>query len=784
MAQYMPKSTFHLIYSTFVKVERALFEKEITRCFASMFSSLEIRIRTANWKNPPMFKHVTLYLDGHDSRTTYGEDKAAMYSYKLKKSGLRTQVAIDANGMVLFVSKSASCRDNNDGKMLQEMGIGKKINNMDCIALDGGYTQYIGDIVEKEKLDERNFCFPIRKKRLQQLHEEESNFNAIFGGFRSTSEAVFGDLMKTFAKFNNKEIVRVGSKKEFNLTLRLCLLLLNVRNFVKAVDIEELPHHRGWMEEGYVQLTIELITKAFETFSSKKGVEFNKKDANKIFKALDEDDEVERYYFCGEKCTKSKRKCMKEVDDEGMHCYVHDPARKCQGTTIKGANCGSVAKLGETYCGRHREQHKGHMKSSNNKAPANKRTKSSKMTKKTHTPEFVPSDADMTSEDEEPKKRKKNKQESSDEEPSDDDDEEDIIAVSFPLSPKVVDITSKKNVPLANTCIWTRYATNPAFLYAKSFTVNGKYIIRLKEKNLYIALCPPKLMGKNLPAPEISEKEARILAKMGLQEATSADVEKIEESSADENSDDDTDDGDTSDNADSDDDSSKDKDSDDGKSNNRPDVESGDDTSKDNPDEKLSHKKPSKDDEKKISRKKRHSEMPKNAEPSSNVDVSKDEKDEHTFALATTVRNIRSEKDIPLAKDGGWMVHPNNDMLEYATNFTMKAKYIVKLCGKNTYVGLFTLDHLRGGGDVPEMDILERSMLSKMKLQEMSDEERKMLFNEEVEVEEELPVEGPTDISKMKWKRFHKQQLEYSKNVLVNGKHILKIRKQNIVVGW
>ncbi|KAG9067647.1 hypothetical protein KI688_011234 [Linnemannia hyalina] len=349
----------------------------------------------------------------------------------------------------------------------------------------------------------------------------------------------------------------------------------------------------------YVQLTIELITKAFETFSSKKGVEFNKKDANKIFKALDEDEEVERYYFCGEKCTKSKRKCMKEVDDEGMHCYVHDPARKCQGTTIKGANCGSVAKLGQTYCGRHQDQDRGYIKRSNNNAPVDKRTKSSKALKKTHTSKFVSSDDDMTSEDEEPKKRKRNKQESSDEEPSDDDDEEDIIAVSFPLSPK--------------------------------------YIIRLKEKNLYIALCPPKLMGKNLPAPEISEKEARILAKMGLQEATSADVEKIEESSADENSDDDTDDGDTSDNADSDDDSSKDKDSDDGKSNNRPDVESGDDTSKDNPDEKLSHKKPSKDDEKKTSRKKRHSEMPKNAEPSSNVDVSKDEKDEHTFALATTI---------------------------------------------------------------------------------------------------------------------------------------------------
>jgi len=162
IAQFIPKSTFHVIYSTFVKLERPLFEKEITRCFSSMFSSPEIRIRSANWRNPELFKHVTMMLDGHDSRATYGEDKAAMYSYKLKKSGLRTQVVIDVNGMVLFASKSASCRDNNDGKMLLEMGLGKRIHGMDCVALDGGYTQYIGDLVEK--LEEHNFCFPIRKK--------------------------------------------------------------------------------------------------------------------------------------------------------------------------------------------------------------------------------------------------------------------------------------------------------------------------------------------------------------------------------------------------------------------------------------------------------------------------------------------------------------------------------------------------------------------------------------------------------------------------------------------
>ena len=68
--------------------------------------------------------------------------------------------------------------------MLLEMGIGKRVHSMDCIALDGGYTQYLGDLMEKEKdLKECNFCFPIRKKRQQPLYDDEANFNAIFGGF-------------------------------------------------------------------------------------------------------------------------------------------------------------------------------------------------------------------------------------------------------------------------------------------------------------------------------------------------------------------------------------------------------------------------------------------------------------------------------------------------------------------------------------------------------------------------------------------------------------------------
>lgn len=252
MSQFLPRTSFYAIYSAFLKEERRIFEKEITRCLTSMFSTPEIRIRSANWRNPPLFKQVTLMLDGHDSRATYGEGKDKMYSYKLKKSGLRTQVAIDINGMVLFTSKSAACKDNNDGTMLVEMGIVKRIHEMDCVAMDGGYSQHIGALLEKEDgLDVKNFAFPIRKKRMQPLHPEESTFHATFGGFRSMVENTFGDLGRTCTKFNNREPVQVATKKEFNVSLRLCLLLMNIRNFSSAINVEILPHHRAWMEPDF-----------------------------------------------------------------------------------------------------------------------------------------------------------------------------------------------------------------------------------------------------------------------------------------------------------------------------------------------------------------------------------------------------------------------------------------------------------------------------------------------------------------------------------------------------
>ncbi|KAG0080050.1 hypothetical protein BGZ93_003030, partial [Podila epicladia] len=103
----------------------------------------------------------------------------------------------------------------------------------------------------------------------------------------------------------------------------------------------------------YVQLTIELITQAMKLFSQLTGAELTQKQAKMVYKSLVKDDNVDKHYFCGAICTKSQNICMKEVKEESMHCYVHDPENKCQGVTLKGQPCGSVAKVGEDYCYRH-----------------------------------------------------------------------------------------------------------------------------------------------------------------------------------------------------------------------------------------------------------------------------------------------------------------------------------------------------------------------------------------------------------------------------------------------
>ncbi|KAI8327742.1 hypothetical protein BC941DRAFT_336711, partial [Chlamydoabsidia padenii] len=128
--------------------------------------------------------------------------------------------------MILFVSDSFPCRDYNDGTMFLQMDIERKIHAVDCIALDGGYTQFISQLLhDAPALSDKNFCCPIRKSAGISLTSSEALYNEMFGSFRSSIEAKFGEL--------------------------LACLLLNIKDFVHMLNMPLRPHHSLWEQTGF-----------------------------------------------------------------------------------------------------------------------------------------------------------------------------------------------------------------------------------------------------------------------------------------------------------------------------------------------------------------------------------------------------------------------------------------------------------------------------------------------------------------------------------------------------
>ena len=266
MSRFIPRSSFYDLYRSFYIKQSLILDKRLTSLLASMFSNIQIRVLTAQ-QNPSLFKHVTLLLDGHDTRVNLaGAEAAKMYSYKFKKSGLRTQVCVDNNSMILFLSKSAPCGDSTDGVMLTKIKLEKHIHKLDCVGLDGGYTQHINKVIESSDLNLGNFCHPVCKSKGIELSSDEVKYNKIFGSFRSKIESVFGELGAVFERFNNQSVIRTCDSEIFNLQFKLASLLMNIKKFVDLGKIQTQPHHLYWTQtdfdysDGTAEIVVESTT--------------------------------------------------------------------------------------------------------------------------------------------------------------------------------------------------------------------------------------------------------------------------------------------------------------------------------------------------------------------------------------------------------------------------------------------------------------------------------------------------------------------------------------------
>ncbi|KAF9912752.1 hypothetical protein BX616_010250 [Lobosporangium transversale] len=181
MSRFIPKTSFYDLHREFYLRDPVKLHDDITSMMRDMCSSLKLRLLLAK-NNPDPFKHMPLNLDGHDTRVSHiGADKPSLYSYKLKKSGFRIQVCSDMNNIILFASKPAPCRDFNDGVMLVKMNIASHIHKLDCIALDGGYSGFVRQIVEpSDALSYENFSYPVHNTRGMAMADQELHYNKVF----------------------------------------------------------------------------------------------------------------------------------------------------------------------------------------------------------------------------------------------------------------------------------------------------------------------------------------------------------------------------------------------------------------------------------------------------------------------------------------------------------------------------------------------------------------------------------------------------------------------------
>ncbi|KAI8596268.1 hypothetical protein EDD21DRAFT_419832 [Dissophora ornata] len=82
--------------------------------------------------------------------------------------------------------------------------IERKIHNLDCITLNGGYTQSLGGTFpSSEQLKSANSSYPARKRKGTDLVGEKSWYDAIIGSLKSKFKGYFAETRTALAKFSH-----------------------------------------------------------------------------------------------------------------------------------------------------------------------------------------------------------------------------------------------------------------------------------------------------------------------------------------------------------------------------------------------------------------------------------------------------------------------------------------------------------------------------------------------------------------------------------------------------
>ncbi|KAI8969524.1 hypothetical protein BDB01DRAFT_732282 [Pilobolus umbonatus] len=119
--------------------------------------------------------------------------------------------------------------------LLNNINFSKFFKYSDCICFDGLYENTINEVIDKYNnigmnISINNFCFPIKKNKNIELTDDEIFFNNNLGSFRVTKTSTY------------------------NLQIKLCCLLYNIKIFYDInKDVIEFNnnYYRLWMQDNF-----------------------------------------------------------------------------------------------------------------------------------------------------------------------------------------------------------------------------------------------------------------------------------------------------------------------------------------------------------------------------------------------------------------------------------------------------------------------------------------------------------------------------------------------------
>lgn len=121
METYLSHTNVFRIYKFIYITKYEELNNWINNIIYNCSSNKNIRLLSSYINNPSLVKHVTLIMDGHHNKIideNVTVNKKLSYSWKLKTPGLNTQFVIDVNDIIVYISESLPCKDNNDDKMM------------------------------------------------------------------------------------------------------------------------------------------------------------------------------------------------------------------------------------------------------------------------------------------------------------------------------------------------------------------------------------------------------------------------------------------------------------------------------------------------------------------------------------------------------------------------------------------------------------------------------------------------------------------------------------------